>query len=144
MAAGKVLFSKACVIDSIEFCYLIPEMFENAADDAIPAGVKFDLHFTFGEPFYKMQAVRLDLPVFQSNSGPDLFKIFEGKILIQGDMVHLGNFMTGMGKFLCQFAIIGQEDQAGGIPVEPAYRIYALRDFLGHDIDHRFPSTFVR
>lgn len=118
-------------------------MFEDASDEAVPAGMDFDLHFSFGQSFHIMKAICLDLSVFECDPVPDLFEIFEGKIFVERDQIYLGYFMAGVGEFFGEFAIISEENQSRSISIKSAHRIDSFRNLRSDDINDGLSSALI-
>ena len=53
-------------------------------------------------------------------SGGNLFEVGPGEGFVEGDVVDLSYLMAGVGEFLGEVAVVGEEQDAGGITVEAA------------------------
>ena len=59
-AAREILFGEAGVVGTVELDDFVAEVFEDAPDESVSAGMNFDFYFALGEAFYKMETIRLD------------------------------------------------------------------------------------
>ncbi len=92
--AGEVLFGEAGVVGTVELDDFVAEVFEDAADKTVFAGMDFYFYFALGEAFNKMKTVRLDGAILEGDAFADLFHVFQGEIFVQGDQVDLGYFIA--------------------------------------------------
>ena len=95
-AAREILFGEAGVVGTIELDDFVAEVFEDAADESVSAGMNFDFYFALGEAFYKMETIRLDGAILEGDTITDLLYVFQGEIFVKGDKVDLGYFVAGM------------------------------------------------
>ena len=77
-AAREVLFGEAGVVSTVELDDFVAEVFEDAADESVSAGMDFDFYFSLGETFYKMETIRLDGAILEGDALTDEFHVFQG------------------------------------------------------------------
>ena len=102
-------------------------MFEDAAHDAIAAGMQLDADFLLAlVAFHVGDGVGGDGAVVKLNALSDAEHVILGQGLVQNDVVKLRDFAARMGQLLGQVAVVGEQQQPRGLLVEAAYRIDAL------------------
>jgi len=119
MAALDVLLSEAGVHYPIKPANVVAEMFEDAADDAIAAAV--DLEADLGPVFRIGISDDVDVggAVFEDYpAADDLVEVTFRENLVEDDVVDLLYFVGGVGEFLREIAIVGEEEDTGGVAIQ--------------------------
>ena len=128
--------------DPLELMHFVAEMGEHPADFPIFPLVEHHLQ-------HRTQLVlRLERHMLgpshafrQADAPAEFFQGFRGGHARHLHHVFLLHAIAGMGQQICQFAVVGHEDQPLAHAVEPADRKQPL--FARHEVDHAGPSGGV-
>ena len=142
-AAGQIIFRKAGEIYTVEFCDMVAERFEYAADNAVAAGVYFDAGLVAVGFRGIRYCVGMYFAVFKLDAVGDALHIFFGYVAVGPDVVYFFLGVLRMGKFRGQVTIVGEQQHAGGIAVEASYGIYSLVACAFHEIHHGHATVGV-
>ena len=121
MSALDVLLGESGVHDAIEPSHVVAQVLKDASHDAVAAAV--DLQADLGSVFWVGVGQDVDGcgAIFEDDgAGGDLVKIGLCEWLVQGDVVYFFDLVAGVGEFLREVAVVGQEQDAGGIAVKAA------------------------
>ena len=64
--------------------------------------------------------------VDQRDAAQQLLHLLVGDRVLAADLVDLGHVVLGRGPAVDQLAVVGEQQQAGGVLVEPAHRLHTL------------------
>ncbi len=129
-AAGEVFFCQATVVDAVQAEDAVAEVLEDAAYDAVSANVELDSDLIGFFTLDVRDRINQGGAVFQGEAIFYGSKVGFRNRVIQNDVVHFFHLMPRMCKPLGECAVIGEHQQAGGVPVETAYWEDPLTDFL--------------
>ena len=154
VATLDVLFREAGIHDAVEASYIVAQVLEDAADDPVAAAMDFNTDLCLVFWFGIGEVVDGCGAVFKGDgAGGDLFEVGFCQGFVEGDVVDLSDLVAGVGELLGQVAVVGEEQDAGGVAVEAAdgedafgccgadevkYGAAALGVVSGRDIVFRF------
>ena len=135
MAARQVLLGEAGKDHTVEFDHLIAQKLEHTAHDAVLAGVDGDAH-VLARIVHILHLIGNDDAVVELKAIAKGSHIDVGEVLVEFHVIGLLNLGRGMGEFLGQVAVVGEEQQTGGVAVEAAYGIDAFFAGVAHQLHH--------
>ena len=83
-----------------------------------------------------LDSVGMYLAILQLNALSDLLQILGSHVLVKEDMIDLLLEELRMRQFAGKLTVVGQQQHTGGVAVQTAYRIDALRTCVLHEIHH--------
>ena len=102
-------------------------MFEDAADDPVAAAVYLKTYLCLVFRVGIGECVHICGSILEDDaSGGNLVEICMREGFVEDDMIDLFDLMTGMGEFLREIAVVGEQQDTRGVAVETAYREYAF------------------
>ena len=128
------LLGEAREIDPVEGLDVVAEGFEDAADDAVLARVDLDAEFAVvGVDIFEF--VGGDGAVGKFDAAQDGLAVLFGEGTVEVDLVDLLLVVGGMRQALGHLAVVGEEEDTGGVLVKPADGEYAYRG-LAEQVHH--------
>ena len=125
--------------DPLELMHFVAEMGKHPADFPIFPFVEHHLqHGTQLVLRLQMHMLGPSHALGQTDAPAEFFQGFRGGHARHLHHVFLLHSIAGMGQQICQFAVVGHEDQALAHAVEPADRKQPL--FARYEVDHAWPS----
>ena len=136
VAALDVLLGQAGKVDAVELEDVVAQAGEDAAHDAIFAGVDFDAHLLAVGVAGVVHGIGTDVAVFEGDALGNLSQIGGRDIAVEVDVVNLLLQELGVRQFRGHFAVVGQEEDTRGVAVEAADGIDALHAGIAHEVHH--------
>ena len=122
LTTGKFVFVETGKHDAVELDHLVAEVFEDAAHDAVAARMQLDADFLFAiVAFHVGDGVGSDRAVVKFDAICDAKHVVLRQGLVEGHLIKLRNLAARMGELLGQVAVVGEQQQAGGLFVETTH-----------------------
>ncbi len=136
MAALDVLFCQTRVHHAVECSNVIAQMLEDTADDTVTAAVDFDADLGFVFRVRIGQVIDGCGAVFEGNgAGGNFIEVGFGEGFVEGDVVNLFYLVAWVREFLGEVAVIGEEEDPGGVTVKSAHGEYAFGSGLTNEVE---------
>ena len=134
VATAYILLGEAGELHTVEAYDAVAKALEDTAHDAVLATVYLDAHLTLVGLMGILDGIGLDLTVLKGDAFGNLIHVVCGDILVEEHMIYLLLEEFGVGKLAGKVAVVGEQQHTGGIAVETANRIDALRTGVFHQV----------
>ena len=121
MAAGQVLLGEGPVHHAVDLHHFVAQVLEHPAHDAAPVAVDFHADFV-GVVFDERHLLRLHKALVQHEAFQQLFQIFRGGLLGQGDVIQFTEGHFGVVEALGHFTVVGEQDQTCALLLHAVHR----------------------
>ncbi len=134
MATWDIELCEAAVVYAVELDDIVAEALEHTAYDAVASGVYDDADLCAVAAVDIADLVGVDGAVFEFNTLDELVEILFGDGFVEEYVVNLADLVLGVHELLGHVAIVGEEEDAGGVAVETPYGVDALLACVGYDV----------
>ena len=143
VAAAEVLLGESCKLYAVEFHHTVAEVLEDAAHDAVLAAVNLDAYLTLVGVAGILDGVGMYFAVLKFDAVGNLLQVVCCHVLVEIDMVNLLLEELGVCELRGEVAVVGEEKHAGGVAVESAYGVDALRTYVLDEVHYGLALLWV-
>ena len=143
VAAAEVLLGESCKLYAVEFHHAVAEVLEDAAHDAVLSAVNLDAYLTLVGVAGILDGVGMYFAVLKFDAVGNLLQVVCCHVLVEIDMVNLLLEELGMCELRGEVAVVGEEKHAGGVAVESAYGVDALRTYVLDEVHYGLALLWV-
>lgn len=143
MAPINVFLGHVGIHDAVQVFYIVLHVFEDAAYDTVFSAVDFDADDAFVFAIGVGEYIGGNEAVFEGDAGNNGIEVFFGEGFIEAYFVYFFDLEAGMCEFLCQFAIVGEQEDPGGVSVEAAYGVDSFGGSIFDEVQHRFAALWI-
>ena len=142
-SARQVFLGETCEVDAVELGHMVAEALEDAAHYAVTSRVDFDTGLIAVSLGGIADCVGMDGAVFKLDTVGDALHVVLRDVFVGPYMVDFLLDIFGMGQLGGKVAVVGEQEDAGGVAVETPYGIYPLLTGVLHDVEHCQTSVGV-
>ena len=143
VAAAEVLLGESCKLYAVELHHTVAEVLEDAAHDAVFPAVNLDAYLTLVGVAGILDGVGMYFAVLKFDSVGNLLQVVCCHVLVKIDMVNLLLEELGVCELRGEVAVVGEEKHAGGVAVESAYGVDALRTYVLDEVHYGLALLWV-
>ena len=143
VAAAEVLLGESCKLYAVEFHHAVAEVLEDAAHDAVLSAVNLDAYLTLVGVAGILDGVGMYFAVLKFDAVGNLLQVVCCHVLVEIDMVNLLLEELGVCELRGEVAVVGEEKHAGGVAVESAYGVDALRTYVLDEVHYGLALLWV-
>ena len=143
VAAAEVLLGESCKLYAVEFHHTVAEVLEDAAHDAVLSAVNLDAYLTLVGVAGILDGVGMYFAVLKFDAVGNLLQVVCCHVLVEIDMVNLLLEELGVCELRGEVAVVGEEKHAGGVAVESAYGVDALRTYVLDEVHYGLALLWV-
>ena len=143
VAAAEVLLGESCKLYAVEFHHAVAEVLEDAAHDAVLSAVNLDAYLTLVGVAGILDGVGMYFAVLKFDAIGNLLQVVCCHVLVEIDMVNLLLEELGVCELRGEVAVVGEEKHAGGVAVESAYGVDALRTYVLDEVHYGLALLWV-
>ena len=143
VAAAEVLLGESSKLYAVELHHTVAEVLEDAAHDAVFPAVNLDAYLTLVGVAGILDGVGMYFAVLKFDSVGNLLQVVCCHVLVKIDMVNLLLEELGVCELRGEVAVVGEEKHAGGVAVESAYGVDALRTYVLDEVHYGLALLWV-
>ena len=143
VAAAEVLLGESCKLYAVEFHHTVAEVLEDTAHDAVLSAVNLDAYLTLVGVAGILDGVGMYFAVLKFDAVGNLLQVVCCHVLVEIDMVNLLLEELGVCELRGEVAVVGEEKHAGGVAVESAYGVDALRTYVLDEVHYGLALLWV-
>ena len=143
VAATEVLLGESSKLYAVEFHHTVAEVLEDAAHDAVLSAVNLDAYLALVCVAGILDGVGMYFAVLKFDAVGNLLQVVCCHVLVEIDMVNLLLEELGVCELRGEVAVVGEEKHAGGVAVESAYGVDALRTYVLDEVHYGLALLWV-
>ena len=143
VAAAEVLLGESSKLYAVEFHHTVAEVLEDAAHDAVLAAVNLDAYLALVGVTGILDGVGMYFAVLKFDAVGNLLQVVCCHVLVEIYMVNLLLEELGVCELRGEVAVVGEEKHAGGVAVESAYGVDALRTYVLDEVHYGLALLWV-